>query len=346
MSGNSIPKTHKWLFWLNIGLISTFFAEVISGADLFPYFHYRGIFMVVPIYLLHSLILITIIYRQGRPTLAVLYFAGTLFGMYEAYITKILWTPDWNDSVFRIGELAVFETAVLVFFWHAWMSFILPLLAAETWLTNTTGLLSRFPVRLQQFFLSTRGWIMIAVLSGLFITINAQSPRQILLSGAGVLLVLGLLGWLWRKLTRGCQYSLEDLLPDGKELTVMIAALAAVYLLCGITLRREAFPSLLGHMVIWGLYAVLICLFIMALFRSRSTAMPVSTNVGQHVWAAGIVVFIITAMLTETLPEGAEGIIEFLGWYGVTFLGLVVFGRQSWNIFRLSWQERLGVQRE
>ena len=130
---NPIPRTHKYLFWLNLGLLSTFFAEVISGSDLFPFFHPWGILLVVPLYLLHTLIMITLVYRLGRPTLPALYFAGTLFGLYEAYITKVLWNPDWGE-VFKLAEIAVFEVLVLVFFWHTWMSFIFPLLAAETWL--------------------------------------------------------------------------------------------------------------------------------------------------------------------------------------------------------------------
>ena len=40
----AIPRAHKYLFWLNLGLISTFFAEIISGSDLFPYFHFWGVF--------------------------------------------------------------------------------------------------------------------------------------------------------------------------------------------------------------------------------------------------------------------------------------------------------------
>ncbi len=134
---NTPPRIHKYLFWLNLGLISTFFAEVVSGADLFPYFHFWGITIVTPIYLLHTLILITLVYRKGRPTLPALYFAGTLFGLYEAYITKILWNPGWDEPVFKLAEVAVTETLVLVFFWHVWMSFIVPLLAAETWLTRS-----------------------------------------------------------------------------------------------------------------------------------------------------------------------------------------------------------------
>jgi hypothetical protein len=53
---NTPPRTHKYLFLLNLGLISTFFAEILSGSDLFPYFHFWGIAMVVPLYLLHTLI--------------------------------------------------------------------------------------------------------------------------------------------------------------------------------------------------------------------------------------------------------------------------------------------------
>ena len=52
-------------------------------------------------------------------SLRTLYFVSLLFGMYEAYITKVLWSPPWNPGSLRIAGIALAETTLLVFFWHA-----------------------------------------------------------------------------------------------------------------------------------------------------------------------------------------------------------------------------------
>jgi hypothetical protein len=327
-----LPKWHKWLFWLNIGLISTFFAEVISGSDMFPYFHLWGIVMVIPIYMLHCLVLVTLVFRWGRPTILSLYFAGTLFGLYEAYITKVLWNPPWNDvDVFKIADVAVFEVLVLVFFWHVWMSFILPLIAAETWLTNSSQILGNFPQQFQRFFRSLTGWTIIAILSGFFVSINAKSVDSALLSGLGVIIVLGITGWLWRRQTRERSYTLEQLLPNTQELRLLILVLVGIYGFTGFFLRPEAYPNITGHWTILTLYALLAFLFGLSLRRSNPGNLQVpDKHPPQWFWAIGVLIFTTFAMLAESVFIPLAGLIELLGWYGAALLGLIGLLRFTW----------------
>lgn len=328
----AVPTWHKLLFWLNLGVISTFFAEVISGSDMFPYFHLWGIVTVVPLYALHSLTLVTLVFRFGRPTLPALYFAGTLFGLYEAYITKVLWNPPWNGTeAFKLADVAVFEVLVLVFFWHVWMSFILPLLAAETWLTNSNQILGCFPPRLQRFFSSPAGWLVIAVFGGFFVSINAKSVGETLLSGLGVLGVLGVAGWLWRRLTRGETYTLEELLPNRKEFRFLVLLLAGLYIFTGFFLRPEAYPSIVGHLTIWVLYALLALLFWLALRRSkRSDLRSLEKQPPQWLWGVGMLTFTFFAVLAESLFLPLDGLIGLIGWYGAALLGLTAILRFVW----------------
>jgi hypothetical protein len=321
-----ISRKHKYLFWLNLGLISTFFAEVISGSDLFPFFHVWGISMVVPIYLLHTMILITLVYRFGQPTFPVLYFAGTLFGLYEAYITKILWNPSWEE-VFKIADVAVFEVIVLVLFWHAWMSFILPLIAADIWLLGSNEMLSLFPQQIRRFFATRKGWGVVAILGGLFLTINLPAPGYALVSGLGVITVLGFFGWLWRKITKRHTYTFADLLPNKCEFIFLTALLLGIYLITGFTLRPEALPSLLGHLVIWTFYALSLIFLITALRYSRKVTMekgefPLAKE--SRFWFWGLLLFFIAAFVLEGVSHlfSLEGVIGFICWYGVAVLGV------------------------
>ena len=323
----AIPRAHKYLFWLNLGLISTFFAEIISGSDLFPYFHFWGVFSVVPLYLLHTLLLVTLVFRAGRPALPALYFAGTIFGLYEAYITKILWNPSWGDEIIKIGEVAVFEVLVLVFFWHVWMSFILPLLAAETWLTRSTEIRSRLPLRMQRFFMGRRGWLVLAIFGGLFVSINAASAPQALLSALGAVLVLGFFGWLWQRLTREKSYTMEDLLPTRRELVFLLISIAGLYLFTGIFLRPQAYPPLVGHFTIWVLYGLCALFLTLALKASRipyveAIAIPAAPLRVRFLWLGGIFLYALTAIIAETLLLPLAGLIGLAGWFGAALLGL------------------------
>ena len=62
-------------FWIILGLLSTFFAEVIAGSTPYPFFSLVGLLFVTPLYFLHTLFFISIIYRFGKPTLPALYAA-------------------------------------------------------------------------------------------------------------------------------------------------------------------------------------------------------------------------------------------------------------------------------
>lgn len=332
------PRTHKYLFWLNLGLISTFFAEVISGADLFPYFHIWGVFSILPLYLLHTLILVTLVFRMGRPTLPALYFAGTIFGLYEAYITKILWNPSWTNDVTKIGEVAVIEALVLVFFWHAWMAFIFPLIAAETWLTRSAEIRSRLPQRLQRFFTGRRGWLVLAILGGLFVSHNAPSASAVLLSALGAALVLGFFGWLWRHLTREHSYTMEDLLPSQREWIILLVLLAGLYLLNGIFLRPEAYPPFIGHLSIWFLYGLCTLFLALALKASRLPRLQVDAISaapfeGRFLWLGSIFLYALTAIIAETLLLPLAGLIGLAGWFGAALLGLFFLAWGLWCLF-------------
>ncbi|MBI9048747.1 MAG: hypothetical protein JEZ00_04995 [Anaerolineaceae bacterium] len=322
-----IPRIHKYLFWLTLGLISTFFAEVISSADLFPFFHTWGIFLIVPSYLLHTVVLTTLIFRFGRPTLPVLYFTGTIFGLYEAYITKILWNPIGEDII-KLGEVAVFEVLVLVFFWHAWMSFIVPLLVSEKWLTGSTDIRSNLQRPIQKLLTGHRGWIFLAIGGGFFVSIQAPSVSDALLSTAGSALVLGFSGWLWQRLTRNRQNTIEDLLPNRRELFFLLTLLIGFYIWTGFYLRPEAYPPLMGHVIIWILYTLCILFLIIALKASRSqindtiivSSIPLPS---RFLWLKYLLVYVLTLIIAITILKPLSGLIGLIGWFGVGILGLI-----------------------
>lgn len=323
------PRAHRWLFWLLLAVYSTFFAEVFAGSDMFPFFSVWGVLVVVPLYGLHTLILLTIIYRYGRPTLSTLVFAGGLFGLYEAYITKMLWRPTWEAWV-TVADVAVVEVVVLLW-WHTWLSFITPLALAEGLGTRSQDVLAGLPPRLQRLYGSPHGWLGIALFGAAFQSINSPDPLRSLLSGFLTVAVLVAVTWLWRRVTGERRYRLVELLPQAGEFRVLLGWLLAIYLLHIVMVRPESIPPVWpGQVVIWGLYAGLIALLVRALSRSRAIRLtaegfpPFPTP--RALLAAGLA-FVVALPLLKVVLGAVPWLVLVLGWGGGAIFEVWVFAR-------------------
>jgi len=60
---NRPSKSRKLAFWLLIGMISVMFVEVPAGSTMFPFFTIWGMFVVLPLYLLHSVFFAAVVFR-------------------------------------------------------------------------------------------------------------------------------------------------------------------------------------------------------------------------------------------------------------------------------------------
>jgi len=320
------PRSLKWFFWLILAAYSTFFAEVFAGSDMFPYFNIWGILVVIPIYGLHTIILTTIIFRFGKPTLPVLVFSGMLFGLYEAYMTKVLWQPDWN-SFLKIADIAVFEVFVLVFWWHTWLSFITPLVLGEQLLTRSRYVLSGFGEKFQRFFSSWKGYLVILLFGGIFQSINSPSVGRSLLSGVSSVGFLILLTWLWKRITNGKEYLLPDLLPDRKEFLVLAIWLAALYLFLGFAMVPERIPGIAGQGLILFLYLLLVVLLIRALNISRKQNPPeiVPPIIPFKRWLLLWLVFVVTLVAARAALGVISNYMALGFWLAGSVFGIGMF---------------------
>jgi hypothetical protein len=112
------------------GILTVFFAEVFSGSAPFWFMDAWGVWVVLPLYWSHALVLFTLALRSRRTTLTHLYLYGVLFGLYESWITKVIWAgymgqdPGFGTFLgFAVGEFLI-----IALFWHALFSFIIPIL--------------------------------------------------------------------------------------------------------------------------------------------------------------------------------------------------------------------------
>lgn len=273
-SANLAPSLRtRVLSCLLLGVLSTLCAEVTIGASPLVFFDVWGLAVVLPLYTLHILVLAPLVLRRpGGASFPALYLAGVLFGLYEAYITKVLWNPPWDMAALRIGDVAVITTLMIGCFWHPFMAFIVPLLAAERLLTGSTRIMACVPAAWRARLQRPGIIVAIAALGG---TVHGALQDSVLVALGSVvlngLIVLGLL-WLWRRAAGGARWDWPDLLPGPRAWRVLAVALLACYALWSALLRPEAWPGPIGHLTIWLMYAAVVLLLRRAIRRLPAEA--------------------------------------------------------------------------
>jgi hypothetical protein len=116
-----------------VGLIVLICAEVFSGASLrMGLWHPWTVLVTYWLYFAHFFFLTTLAVRTGRTSLSCLYLWGVLFGLYESWITKVIWRGYNGDGKFAMGHIGPygFSEISMVFIYHPVASFILPLAVA------------------------------------------------------------------------------------------------------------------------------------------------------------------------------------------------------------------------
>ncbi len=113
-----------------IGWIVLICAEVFSGASLrMGLWHPWTLLVTYWLYFAHFFLFTTLAVRTGRTSLPSLYLWGVLFGLYESWITKVIWYGYSGDGKFVMGNIGPygFSEISMVFLFHPVASFLLPL---------------------------------------------------------------------------------------------------------------------------------------------------------------------------------------------------------------------------
>lgn len=118
---------------LLIGLIVLICAEVFSGASIQVGLWHPWTWVVTYwLYFTHFFFFTTLAVRTGRTSLWSLYLWGVLFGLYESWITKVIWYGYSGDGTLVMGSIGPygFSEISMVFLFHPMASFIVPLVVA------------------------------------------------------------------------------------------------------------------------------------------------------------------------------------------------------------------------
>jgi hypothetical protein len=123
------------IVWVRLlfGFLVLISAEGFSGASVATGFWTPWTWLVTYwLYFAHFFFFTTLAVRTGRTSLGALYLWGVLFGLYESWITKVIWHGYGGDGKLVLGQLGPFGFSELsmVFLFHPVMSFLLPLAVA------------------------------------------------------------------------------------------------------------------------------------------------------------------------------------------------------------------------
>jgi hypothetical protein len=329
------PFFTRLLFCLILGLFSTFFAEVVSASSPFVFFTPFGLIGTYPIYLLHTLVLGTLVIRRGKQvSLQALYFAGGIFGLYEAYITKVLWNPPWNTTPLRVVGISLLDTVVLVGFWHVFMSFIVPLFAAELFLLRSNRLMRSLPEKWQAFLRRPIAVWVIAGVMGLWQGIAAG--QYAVISALANALVLLVFIFLWKRLTRDHDYEWQDLLPNRTEWIVLLVVLLGYYLVFGFGVRAGAIPGLGGQLTIWLMYIIWGVLLWLALKTAPVEMEPVEPAFSippMRTWLIFMLGFGLTSLVVSLLLLPVRDVAFGVVWVIGLLTGVVALVRMTVKVF-------------
>jgi hypothetical protein len=243
LSGNQGPAVV--FARLLIGLIILICAEVFSGASLGAGLWSPWTILVTYwLYFGHFFFFTTLAVRTGRTSLSCLYLWGVLFGLYESWITKVIWRGYNGDGKFAMGHIGPYGLSEIsmVFIFHPVAAFILPLTVA---CLLSPPLRRLFP-ELAWFTGKTRGARMVQLY-----LIFSFAPVMAMNSGGPVNLALNLavaiaLLFALQRLARPTLSA-----SDGRQIVVfgrrgfagLCAYLALLYGVAYVAIRPEGRPS-------------------------------------------------------------------------------------------------------
>jgi len=245
-----------WLAMLAYGV-----PEIIAGTGRLWLLTPGVWLMAMPLYFLHFLMLVQIAIATGRTSWPALYLFGVIFGLYETWITKVVWSGYAAGGGFAFGQISpwfgIHETLGLVLFYHAVVSFLLPL-AVLTRLYPAWGQVFPAPnwVFGTTWQAQARRWTMLLGL-GAITAHNMPEITAYLATWLPFLAVLfGLHLWL-RKLGAAQDTAMSAPRIGRFGVGLLLVGLGALYGLAFLFIRPEDIPPMGARAITAAFYPVL-----------------------------------------------------------------------------------------
>ena len=317
-------------FLLWVALLAFSLPEVFAGTGAGWLTRPDVYILGLPLYALHFLLLCHIAIKTKRTSWRALYLLGILFGLYETWITKVVWAGYLDENGFAMGGFGpwfgMHETIGLILFYHAVTSFLLPL-AVLTRLFPAYG--AAFPT--PNWIFGTTRWALarrfgLALIWGLISGHNMPDPRLYLISWGPMLLLL-IFGYMLLK-NAPARPTLGRWGQWGAAIWLVI-----IYIASFLLLRTEAIPPAPAMLITLALYALLALLYKRTTPRAPlAEATPPSPVRMPLLW-----VLVVFAIGLATSIGISNGIGLVAGLAVLPFVGMIVLGAGLF-IWLVVWQ--------
>jgi hypothetical protein len=336
-----VKRKEQLFCFLLIGCLSMLYAELFSGASQIWFFNPWSLFVTFPLYLFHVLFFLNLAFRTQKTSPVHLYLWGTLFGMYESWITQVLWIGYSADGP-MIGTflgIGIGEFPALVFFWHPILSFVLPILIFQVLVlsvpSGTPAGKRVFPSNVP-FLVRTKSnmrylWILY-IIGSIFMGVNYQG------NVVTVLIALGGTYALIYLLYRGCsrfKFSVYSLYIGNRGMKIVTFYMVILYTVMFVILGyyNGRIPGLLPIVTTVILYGVFIWVIKTATPVTESVNVPdslvtncVTLSDYRNLVAANIILASGFCFIYYVLPSLITTL--FVGFYfAACILGVYLFYR-------------------
>jgi len=331
---------------LFFGLLSLIFAEVFSGSSPLWFFSDWGWFVTFPLYLAHALLLLNLAMRYERMSLTHLYLWGIIFGLYESWITKVIWAGYMGQAP-QLGTFlgfAVAEFLVIGLFFHAVFSFIVPILVFqvvalatqkdETPIVYTSHLkvLSRTSRNYTLWGLIIVGgsiFLSTALGNNIFITMIAA-----IINFAFITVMIVLLTSVHKR-----KLSLESLRLGRTGLAIVIIYLIGLYVVMFFMLAPERIPSFGTILLTIAFYIVILTLLYISPKDKEQTYELAEGLMNQRDILIGLVAFVILSFIW-CIVYTVSIILSFMFYIWMVILGPILFVTAIGKIIMKLWDAR------
>lgn len=314
-------------------LLSMFFAEVFSGASPLWFLSGWGWLVTLPLYGSHLLLLINLAMRTGRTSVSSLYLWGIVFGLYEFWITKVLWA-GYIGSTPGLGTflgVGVQEFAVLALFWHPVFSFIIPVLVYEIMVAaagNPAGVLPSHAAFLSRRRRNSAAAAVAVLIGASFLNIGAQANAPgAVLTIVGSIAIVSIMLWLAARGVRGeaSRLGINALRLGRRGFAILAVYVGALYAVSFPLLLPERIPGVGVIAFTLAIYAAVAALIS---FKRRNAEVGTATSGRgapfsfRDLAAFAVAMVAVTTVLTLS---PVAGFVLFFGFYwGITGAGCVL----------------------
>ncbi|NWF96504.1 MAG: hypothetical protein HXY34_10235 [Candidatus Thorarchaeota archaeon] len=251
-----------------LSILSMVYAEVYSGSSPVWFIDPFAYIITLPLYGSHAVLLLNLAVKYHRASLPHLYLFGVLFGLYESWITKVLWAGYPGSTGPMLGTvvgIAWAEFFTLAFLWHSIFSFIIPLvvyqlLCAASSTDQRLELLPGFVNLLKPRGLNRALWLLAAVMGGVFFSLSpvTDSGNSLFVSTASIVIIVVVYALTKRRVGT---LKISSVLLGRRGLRLLVSYVVAQYVVLFLILLPERIPgaeSIVGTLVVYGLLILLL----------------------------------------------------------------------------------------